>query len=113
MTDIQKIIKILLPELLALIDGQNSSDLPQKGLDKGNNTNTYFTSLRSHSPTGQCSAVHINRNFASSVLSDTRGTKSTISLNGRTIVQQRKIEVDIVQNPSIHCIVRKTMIERT
>ena len=33
MTDIQKIIKILLPELLALIDGQNSSDLPQKGLD--------------------------------------------------------------------------------
>nr|DAX91036.1 MAG TPA: hypothetical protein [Caudoviricetes sp.] len=62
---------------------------------------------------GQCSAAHINRNFASSVLSDTRGTKSTISLNGRTIVQQRKIEVDIVQNPSIHCIVRKTMIERT
>lgn len=33
MTDIQKIIKILLPELLALIDGQNSSDLPRKGLD--------------------------------------------------------------------------------
>ncbi len=33
MTDIQKIIKILLPELLALIDGQNSSDLLQKGLD--------------------------------------------------------------------------------
>ncbi|MBS5834382.1 MAG: hypothetical protein KIC51_04605 [Acetobacter sp.] len=33
MTDIQKIIKILLPELLALIDGQNSFDLLQKGLD--------------------------------------------------------------------------------
>ena len=33
MTDIQKIIKILLPELLALIDGQNSSDLQQKGVD--------------------------------------------------------------------------------
>ena len=37
MTDIQKIIKILLPELLALIDGQNSSDLPQKGLDNKEN----------------------------------------------------------------------------
>lgn len=33
MTDIQKIIQLLLPELLALIDGKNSSDLPQKGLD--------------------------------------------------------------------------------
>ena len=104
MTDIQKIIKILLPELLALIDGQNSSDLPQKGLDKGNNTNTYFTSLRSHSPTGQCSAVHINRNFASPVLPDTRGAKSAISLNGRTIAQQRKIGVDIVQEQSIHIV---------
>lgn len=33
MTDIQKIIQLLLPELLALIDGKNSPDLPQKGLD--------------------------------------------------------------------------------
>lgn len=33
MTDIQKIIQLLLPELLALIDGKNSPVLPQKGLD--------------------------------------------------------------------------------
>jgi hypothetical protein len=33
MTDIQKIIKILLPELWAMVDGQNSSELPQKVLD--------------------------------------------------------------------------------
>ena len=33
MTDIQKIIQLLLPELLALIDGKNSPDLLQKGLD--------------------------------------------------------------------------------
>ena len=33
MTDIQKIIQLLLPELLTLIDGKNSPDLPQKGLD--------------------------------------------------------------------------------
>ena len=31
--DIQKIIQLLLPELLALIDGKNSPDLLQKGLD--------------------------------------------------------------------------------
>ena len=34
MTDTKKIIKILLPEILKLIDGQNSSELVQKGLDK-------------------------------------------------------------------------------
>lgn len=33
MTDIQKIIQLLLPELLTLIDGKNSPDLLQKGLD--------------------------------------------------------------------------------
>lgn len=58
MTEIQKIIDLLLPELLQQLDNKNSSDLSQKGLDKG---------------------------------------------NGRTIAQQRKIGVDIVQIPSIHC----------
>lgn len=33
MTDIQKIINILLPELIAQIKGENSSELLQKELD--------------------------------------------------------------------------------
>ncbi|MCM1323418.1 MAG: hypothetical protein NC218_04590 [Acetobacter sp.] len=33
MTDIQKIIDILLPELIAQIKGDNSSEIVQKGLD--------------------------------------------------------------------------------
>lgn len=33
MTDTQKIIKILLPELIAQIDSEKGSDLSQKGLD--------------------------------------------------------------------------------
>lgn len=33
MTEIQKIIELLLPELLQQLDNENSSDLPQKGLD--------------------------------------------------------------------------------
>ncbi|MBR1649208.1 MAG: hypothetical protein IJ689_06405 [Alphaproteobacteria bacterium] len=37
MTDTKKIVKILLPELLKLIDGQNSSELVQKGLDNEEN----------------------------------------------------------------------------
>jgi len=37
MTDTKKIIKILLPEILKLIDGQNSSELVQKGLDNKEN----------------------------------------------------------------------------
>ena len=38
MTDTKKIIKILLPEILKLIDGQNSSELVQKGLDNKENS---------------------------------------------------------------------------
>ncbi len=38
MTDTKKIIKILLPEMLKLIDGQNSSELVQKELDNKENT---------------------------------------------------------------------------
>ena len=37
MTDTKKIVKILLPELLKLIDWQNSSELVQKGLDNKEN----------------------------------------------------------------------------
>ena len=37
MTDTKKIIKILLPEMLKLIDGQNSSELVQKELDNKEN----------------------------------------------------------------------------
>lgn len=38
MTGTKKIIKILLPEMLKLIDGQNSSELVQKELDNKENT---------------------------------------------------------------------------
>lgn len=37
MTDIQNIIDVLLPELIAQIDSKNGSDLLQKLLDNGNN----------------------------------------------------------------------------
>lgn len=37
MTDTKKIIKILRPEILKLIEGQNSSELVQKGLDNKEN----------------------------------------------------------------------------
>lgn len=37
MTDIQKIIDVLFPELIAQIDGENSSDLLQKLLDNKEN----------------------------------------------------------------------------
>ncbi len=42
MTDISKIIDILLPELIAQIDSENSSDLLQKELD-----NNEFPSIHS------------------------------------------------------------------
>ncbi|MBQ9035361.1 MAG: hypothetical protein IJ099_05305 [Alphaproteobacteria bacterium] len=35
MTNTKKIIKILLPEIFKLIDGQNSSELVQKGTRNG------------------------------------------------------------------------------
>lgn len=104
MTEIQKIINLLLPELIAQIDKDNSSNLTQKGLDIENNTNSYFTSLRQSSLKRRCFSAHINRNFTSPVLPDTESAKSTISLSGKTIAQQRKIRVDIVQNPSIHMV---------
>ena len=37
MTETQKIIKLILPELLAWISGQNCSDLTQKELDNKEN----------------------------------------------------------------------------
>lgn len=101
--EFNQLIEILSLPVQALIEEQESGVEVSNLLDIGNNTNTYFTSLRLHSQLGQYSAAHINRNFASPVLPDTRGAKSTISLNGGTIAQQRKIGVDIVQNPSIHC----------
>ena len=37
MTDIQKIIQLLLPELLALIDGIKSIHVVEKGVENGGN----------------------------------------------------------------------------
>jgi len=42
MTDTQKIIQLLLPDLLAWIDGQNCSELSQKGLDNKENPSIHL-----------------------------------------------------------------------
>lgn len=42
MTDTQKIIQLLLPDLLAWIDGQNCSELSQKGLDNKKNPSIHI-----------------------------------------------------------------------
>lgn len=42
MTDTQKIIQLLLPDLLAWIDGQNCSELSQKGLDNKENPSIHI-----------------------------------------------------------------------
>lgn len=42
MTEIQKIINLLLPELIAQIDKDNSSNLTQKGLDNKENPSIHM-----------------------------------------------------------------------
>lgn len=101
--EFNQLIEILRLPIQALLEEQESGVEVSNLLDNGNNNNSYFTPLRQSSLKRRCFSAHINRNFASPVLPDTQDAKSAISLNGKTIVQQRKIEVDIVQNPSIHC----------
>ncbi len=43
MTEIQKIIELLLPELIALINGENSSELLQKELDNQENPSIHWS----------------------------------------------------------------------
>lgn len=138
MTDTKKIIKILLPEILKLIDGQNSSELVQKGLDNKGNTNCNITlthlecksSMRgverreyrdifsssmtkqnafATKPEGQSSESHINANFSHSVCCYTDVRKiSRFSGNSEELCDKRHIVVDIASNPSIAVVKKGT-----
>ena len=134
MTDIEKIIKMLFPEIMKLIDTQKNSELEQKELDKNGNTNcnmtlphlecknsmreverreykNIFSSSRTKQnvfttkPEGQSSESHINANFAHSICHDIDVCKiSRFSGNSEELCDKRHIVVDIAENPSIHTI---------